>query len=177
MERSARPSVDDGLSAQLPDRGADLRQANPADQAERENRRAVPERRLWQGLLERSEGRPGRQGGQDDRRRSLLRGDRPDHRLADGATAGLGRRCVHQHRHPEVRVAGDPQSLRQRLEAGPVHEQHDGLRRCRADTGRSGQVGRGDQQPVWQGPDRPDLGERRRNDRMARVHEEVLPRG
>ena len=35
---------------------------------ERQDRRAVSERRLWQGLPERPEGRPRRQGGFDDRR-------------------------------------------------------------------------------------------------------------
>ena len=93
------------------------------DEAEREDRRALPERRLRQGLPEGPEGRPRRQGEDDDRGRGLVRGDRPDRRLADRAAAGLGRRRVRQHHDAEVRGAGDPQGLRHRLEAGALPEQ------------------------------------------------------
>ena len=60
-----------------------LRAAHPAEQAEREDRRPVPERRLRQGLPEGLQGRAGRQGQDHDRQGGLLRSDRSDRRLAD----------------------------------------------------------------------------------------------
>ena len=66
-------SLDHGLAAQLPERGADLRQVHPEGQAERQDRHALPERRLRQGLRQGPEGRARRQGRLDDRRRGELR--------------------------------------------------------------------------------------------------------
>ena len=56
---SAIPSIslDDRLPAELSDRGDDFRQAYLADQARRQDRRALSERRLRQGLSDRAEGR------------------------------------------------------------------------------------------------------------------------
>ena len=47
---------------------ADLREVHSEEQAERQDRRALSERRLRQGLSERLQGRARRQGGVDDRR-------------------------------------------------------------------------------------------------------------
>ncbi len=52
-------------------RGQDLRRAHPRDQAQRQDRRALPERRLRQGLPEGLRRRPGRQGQDDDRLQGL----------------------------------------------------------------------------------------------------------
>ena len=46
-------SLDDGLAAQLPDRGAHLWPLHPQEPAERQDRRALPERRFRQGLPDR----------------------------------------------------------------------------------------------------------------------------
>ena len=110
---------------------------------ERQDRRALPERRLRQGLPEGLPRRPGRQEGHD-RQGGVLRGERPDGRLADRAAAGLRRRRVLQHHHAEVRRAGDPQGLRHRLEAGAVPEQRLDRHRLGAHAGGPGQVGRPD---------------------------------
>ena len=126
VERPGRQPVDDGLAAELPDRDHDLREAHPEGEAEREDRRALPERRLRQGLPEGPEGRPRRQGQVDDRGRGLVRGQRADRRLADRPAPGLRCRRLRQHHHPEVRRAGDPQGLRHRLEAAPLPEQRVG---------------------------------------------------
>ena len=58
--------VDHGLSARLPHRGGDLRQAYPGQRQGAQDRRADAERRLRQGLLGRLQGR----AGQGRRRRS-----------------------------------------------------------------------------------------------------------
>ena len=82
MERPEGLSVDDGLAAQLPERGPDLREVHSQEQAERQDRGALSERRLRQGLSERLQGRARRQGSLDDRRRGKLRDHRAHHRLA-----------------------------------------------------------------------------------------------
>src|SRR4029453_10758833 len=52
-----RPPVHDWLAAELPDRGEGLRRVPEEDQAERQGRRPVPERRLRQGAARRVRGR------------------------------------------------------------------------------------------------------------------------
>ncbi len=116
-------SLDDGLAAQLPDRGEDLRGAHPRDQAERQDRGAVPERRLRQGLPEGLRGRARRQGQDDDRLQAVVRGDRSDRRQPDGVAEGVGRRHVLQHHHAQVRGAGDQEGRGDRLETGALPEQ------------------------------------------------------
>ena len=64
-----------------------------------------------------------RQGGDDDRRRSLLRTDRSDHRLADRQAEGCRRRPALRRLDAEIRRAGDQEGRRSRLEAGP-HPRH-----------------------------------------------------
>jgi hypothetical protein len=58
--------------------------AHPGDQAQRQDRHPLPERRLRQGLPEGLRGRAGRQGQDDDRQQAHLRGDRPDGGQPDG---------------------------------------------------------------------------------------------
>ena len=62
VERSEELPVDDGLAAQLPERNPDLREVHSEEQAERQDRRALSERRLRQGLSEGLQGRARRQG-------------------------------------------------------------------------------------------------------------------
>ena len=69
-------SVDNGLAAQLPGRGRIYAKYMLTNKPNAKIARALPERRLRQGLPQRPEGRAGRQGRQDDRRRTSL----PDHR-------------------------------------------------------------------------------------------------
>ena len=64
VERSEEFSVDHGLAAGLPERGAHLREISDAGKARRQDRRALPERRLRQGLSE----RPARTGSAKGRR-------------------------------------------------------------------------------------------------------------
>ena len=96
---------------------ADLREVHPEGDAERQDRRALSERRLRQGLPEGPEGRPRRQGRLDDRRRGELRDDRADHRLPHRQAEVDRRGRVRQHHHAEIRRAGDQEDRRNRLEA------------------------------------------------------------
>ena len=65
--------VDHGLSARLSHRRHHLRQAHPGQRQGRQDRRALPERRLRQGLLQRHQGRA-RQGGRPAGQGRHLRG-------------------------------------------------------------------------------------------------------
>ena len=96
-----------------------LRQVHPEEPSERQDRRALSERRLRQGLPEGPEGRPRRQGSLDDRARGDLRDHRADRRHPDRQAEGHRRRRVLQHHHAEVRRAGDQEGA----EIGwkPVH--------------------------------------------------------
>src|SRR6266481_5968838 len=76
--------VDDRLSAQLPERGPDLCQLHSRETSRRQDRRAVSERRLRQGLREGPQRRARRQGQVDDRHGGAVRDDRSDRRFADG---------------------------------------------------------------------------------------------
>ena len=79
---------------------------------ERQDRRAVSERRLRQGLPEGPEGRARRQGGLDDRRRGKLRDLRADHRHPYRQAESDRRRRLLQHHHAEIRGAGDQEDGR-----------------------------------------------------------------
>src|SRR6266576_2145242 len=72
VERPQGLSLDHGLAAELPERNPDLCEIHPEGKARRENRRAVSERRLRQGLPEGPEGWARRQGRLDDHRRGKL---------------------------------------------------------------------------------------------------------
>ena len=128
--------LDHGLAAQLPERNPDLREVHPEGKAQRQDRRAVPERRLRQGLPEGPEGRARRQGRLDDRRRGKLRDLRADHRLPHRQAEIDRRRRVLQHRHAEIRGAGDQEDGRDRLEAAALPQQRLGLDRQRDQAGR-----------------------------------------
>ena len=54
VERSEALSLDHGLAAQLPDRGAHLRPLHPQEHRRRQDRAALSERRFRQGLPDRS---------------------------------------------------------------------------------------------------------------------------
>ena len=143
---------------------------------ERQGRRALPERRSRQGLSERHQGRARRQGGHHDRRRSLLRGLRPDHRFADPQDQGRRRRSVLQRVDAETGRAGDQENRRTRLASDPYrrHQRHLG-RRGDAAGGSGGFQGR-DQRQLRQGSARSDLEGRRRHEALFRLHGEVLSR-
>ena len=110
---------------------ADLRQAHAQGTSERQDRRALSERRLRQGLPEGPEGRARRQGGFDDRHGRKLRGLRADHQLPDRQAQIDRRRRVRQHHHAEVRRAGDQEERGNRLEAGALPQQRLGVRSAR----------------------------------------------
>ena len=101
------------------------------EQARREDRHPLPERRLRQRLRQGAQGRARRQGREDDRRRGELRGHRPDRRFADRHPAGLRRRHLLQRHHAEVRRPGDPQGLRHRLAPAAHPQQRVGVGRLR----------------------------------------------
>ena len=101
----------------------------------RQDRRALPERRLRQGLSEGPEGRARRKG-VDDRRRGKLRDLGADHRLPHRQAQGRRRRHLHQHHHAEIRRAGDQENRRARLEAAAHRRQRFGLGRRRDEAGR-----------------------------------------
>ena len=106
------------------------------EQAGRQDRRALPERRLRQGLPQGLQGRARRQGGIDDHRRGKLRGLRADHRLPHRQAQGDRRRRLHQHHDAEIRRAGHQEDGRNRLEAAALPEQRLGLGRQRHEAGR-----------------------------------------
>ena len=60
---------------------ADLREVHSEEQAGRQDRHPLPERRLRQRLCKGLQGRPRRQGGLDDHRRGKLRSFAADHRF------------------------------------------------------------------------------------------------
>ena len=66
-----------------------------------------------------------------------LRGDRPDHRLADHQPEERGRQRLLQRHHPEVRRAGDQEGARHRLEAHALPEQRVELAGHRAEARRA----------------------------------------
>ena len=115
VHRPQELSVDDGLQSQLLRRGPDLRPVHPEGTSGRQDRRALSERRPRQGLSQRAEGRPRRQGREDDRDGGFLRADRTDHRLADPQDQGCRRRPVVQRHHAEAGGAGDQEDRRARL--------------------------------------------------------------
>ena len=81
--RSRAFSLDDGLQTELPDGGAHLRQAHPGDQAGRQDRGALPERRLRQGLSDRTEGRSRRGPRRHDGQGGFVRDFGTDGRFAN----------------------------------------------------------------------------------------------
>ncbi len=72
-----------GWQPELSDRSENLRQAHLEDQARREDRGALPERRVRQGLSDRPQGRPRRRPCRHGDQGSVLRDVRADGRFAD----------------------------------------------------------------------------------------------
>ncbi len=113
------------------------------EQARREDRRPLPERRLRQGLPQRPQGRPRRQGEDDDRQ-----GGRPTRSpipTVDSQIVSLqasGADVFFNVDDAEVRGAGDPQGLRHRLEAAALPQQRVDLGRLGAEAGGPREVGR-----------------------------------
>ena len=109
-------SLDDRLQSELPDRGAHLRQAYSRDQAGRQDRRALSERRLRQGLPDRAQGRARRQSRRDDREGGVLRDERADGQLAGRDAAGLRRR--HSDHRRDARSSPRRRSASPTISAG-----------------------------------------------------------
>ena len=107
VHRPEELSLDDGLQPQLLRRGPHLRPVHPEGASERQDRHALSERRPRQGLPERHQGRPRRQGREDDRGGSLLRSLRSDHRFADPQDQGRRRGPVLLGDDAEAGGAGD----------------------------------------------------------------------
>ena len=175
VERSEELPLDDGLAAQLPERNADLREVHSEEQAERQDRRALSERRLRQGLSEGLQGRARRQGGIDDRHGGELRSLRTDHRLPHRQAEVDRRRRVHEHHHAEVRGAGDQEERRDRLEAAALPQQRLGLDRQRHEAGRLRSQPGHHLVRLPQGHVRSAVEGRRRHEGLRRVPDEVLP--
>ena len=145
-------------------------------QPEGEDRHPLPERRLRQGLPEGPQGRARRQGEIDDRRRGALRDDRPDRRFADRQPEGGRRRRLCQHRHAEIRRAGDQKGRRDRLEAVAHSEQRSATRSARVLKPAGLENAKGIVSDcLLQGPDRSAMERRSGLQGMARVHGQVLP--
>jgi hypothetical protein len=81
--------VDHGLSAELPERGANLRQIHPRSFPDQQDRGVLAERRRRQGSVQGAEGWARRQG-QHDHRRQVLRGERSLDRFPDRRAARSG---------------------------------------------------------------------------------------
>ena len=174
VERSEELPVDDGLAAQLPERNPDLCQVHSEEQSGRQDRRALPERRLRQGLPEGLQGRPRRQGRVDDRPGGKLRSLRTDHRLPYRQAEVDRRRRVHQHRHAEIRGAGDQEERRDRLEAAALPQQRLGLGRRRDEAGRLRERAGHHLGRLPQGPLRSAVEQRCRHEGLRRLHGQVL---
>ena len=102
-----------GLHPELPDGSAHLRQVHPDDEARREDRRALSERRLRQETISSgSRTALGPNHAEHDRQGGFLRSLRADGRLASRHSARLRRRRLPDRRDAEVRRPGDPQILR-----------------------------------------------------------------
>ena len=107
MERPEELSVDHGLAAELPDRGAHLCRLYPEESSGQDHRHPLPERRFRQRLRDRAARRPRRSGQQADPDRVVLRDLGADGGFAGGADQGRQSRHLRQHRDAEIRGAGD----------------------------------------------------------------------
>ncbi len=101
------PDMDHGLSAQLPERRADLRQIHRRPFSKQQDRGVLAERRRRQGPVQGAEGRPRRQG-RHDHRRQVLRSQRSQHRFADRGVARFRRRHLFLVGSAQRLRAGDP---------------------------------------------------------------------
>ena len=109
-----------------------------ADQARRQDRRALSERRLRQGLSDRAEGRARRGTRRHGGQGSLLRGFGADGRIRRSSRCkAAGADTFVIRRDAEIRGAGDPQDLRPRLDAGALHHQRLAVGRLGHEAGRA----------------------------------------
>ena len=178
VERPEELPVDHGLAAELPDRGRDLREVHPEEQARTRRSRILYQNDDYgKDYLKGLQGRPRATRREDDRRRGDLRGDRPDGRLADRHAARL--------RAPTCSSTSRRRSSPRRRSARPTTSAGS---RCTILNNVVASVGSvlkpaGLDKSVGlitvqllQGPDRPAVEERPGDARVARLHEEVLPR-
>src|ERR1019366_2547515 len=172
--RSEELPLDDGVQPQLPDRGTYLRAIYSEELPERQDRRPLSERRPRQGLSDRPEGWAGRQGQDDDRGRNVLRIVGPDDRLADRPAEIGGRRCLLRCIDTQICRTGHQEGCRSRLEtvAYPRHQRDVGRRRD--ETCGTGKFQERHQRELWQGSARSDVEERRRPEKVFRLHGEIL---
>ena len=137
-------------------------QAHPEEQAEREDRDPLPERRLRQGLPQGLQGRPGRQGAKMIVAEASYEVTDPtvDSQILQLQASGAD--IFINITTPKFAA----QAIRKAYDIGwkPVHYLNNVSASvgCGADAGRPGQVGRPDLAALRQGPDRPAVGERRR---------------
>ena len=111
VQRSRALSVDHELDAALRIRRRDLRQIYSCDQARRQNRHPVAERRPRPRLHARLQARARRQGREHDRLAADLQHQRPDRGFPGGVAEGFGRRCVPDLLGAEIRGPGHSQGL------------------------------------------------------------------
>ena len=156
-ERWADPAhpVDPRLAAVVRRRVEGVRQVRLADEARREDVRALPERRLRQGHARRVEAGLRRAVRQDRHQDGVVRGDRSYRRFADRDPAGRGLRHAAHCREPQVRRAVDPKGVRHRVEAAASHRQRRRGDHHGAQAGGSRQERRARHRPVPEGPERP----------------------
>ena len=157
-------------------RGADLRPIYPEELSERQGRRPLSERRSRQGLSDRPQGRAGRQGQDHGRRRNSYESSDPtiDSQILQLKSAGADL----------FFSASTPKFAARRSRRRPNSA---GIR-CISSTstppGRRGDEAGGarsfeghHQRQLWQGPARSDLEGRPRDEKIFRLHGEVLSGG
>src|SRR5947209_18322364 len=132
----------------------DFRRLSVALQTRREDRRALPERRLRQGLPAGIKRWTRRQSPRDDCQGTDLSGHRSNDRLADRRLEGFRRDRLLQRDNGKVRGSGDPEKRRDRMEAAAYHQLNFIRGRVRARAGRTRQIRGPDYRSVRQGPDR-----------------------
>ena len=159
--------VDDGLSAQLPERRTDLRQIHSRPLSQQQDRGVLAERRRRQGSGQGIARRARRQG-EHDHRRQILRGQRSHDRLPDRRAARFRRRHLLLLGGAEGIGAGDPQGRRARLEAEILPCQYRDLGRFGVEAGGS-RIRQGYHfDDLSEGSDRPSLEERSGGKEVAR---------
>ena len=107
VERSEEFSVDHGLAAELPERGAHLREISDEGEARRQGRRALPERRFRQGLSERPAGQASANRASMIVAEESYETSEPNIDAHVDKLKAAGADIVHQHHHAEIRGAGD----------------------------------------------------------------------
>ena len=173
VQRSQAVSLDGAVLSLVRDRGDRLRPLCAEGAEDAQDRRALPERRLRQGLPQGPEEGAGRQLLEAGRVGAELRAHRSHRRFADHQPRRFGRQRVHELHHAEILRPGAAQGRRAQVEAHAVHRQPRQL-------GAGGAEGRGlrqgrrrDDGAVLQGAGRSGLGEGPGHAGLLRLHEEV----